>query len=52
MGKTMEKHGEFMGFHGDSWDFVGVEWDKPGLTINNLAFVRFIMETEWDLNGS
>ena len=44
-----EKHGEFMEIHGI---FVGFEGDKPGLTINNLAFVRFIMETEWDLNGS
>jgi len=50
-GKNHGKHGEFMGFHGDSWDFVGFEWEKAGLTINNIAFVRFIMETEWDLNG-
>ena len=46
-----KNHGKTWGFHGDSLDFWDLNGKNPGLTINNIAFVRFIMETEWDLNG-
>jgi hypothetical protein len=52
--KHGKNHGKTWGIHGISWRFMGFwgfEWEKHGLTINNIAFVRFIMETEWDLNG-